>query len=46
MRAIVLVAFAISGETTAVRAGKVNNVPPPAIEFITPAISAAKPRMK
>jgi hypothetical protein len=41
-RATVLVAFALSGGTpSAISAGKVTSVPPPAMAFITPATSAA-----
>jgi hypothetical protein len=42
--ATVLVPFATAGKTSAVSAGKVSSVPPPATEFITPAKSAEKHR--
>ena len=36
-----LVPLAIASESTPVSAGKVSSVPPPAMEFITPAKNAA-----
>ncbi len=46
MSAIVLVPLAMLGATAAIGAGNVRRVPPPAMEFMTPARKAENVRIR